>query len=347
MSTNKINLKDLTHDGLEQFMLTLGEKKFRAKQVYKWIYEGVESIGGMTDISKDLRETLKEKCYISSLKIQQKQTSASDETTKYLFRLEDGNLIESVLMKYKYGWSICISTQVGCRMGCRFCASTVNGLVRNLTPGEMLDQIMTAQKDLDIRISNVVLMGIGEPLDNYDSVLKFIQNANHPHGLNIGGRHISLSTCGLADKIRDLADKQLQISLSVSLHAVDDRTRTGIMPINNKYNINEVINACKYYMEKNNRRISFEYTLIEGVNDSLRDAQRLAALLRGIICYVNVISVNEVTGASYRQLTREKVEAFANTVTAHGVKATIRRELGSDIDAACGQLRNKEVNECQ
>jgi len=267
-----------------------------------------------------------------------------DETRKYLLQLNDGNFIESVLMKYEYGYTICVSSQVGCKMGCKFCASTLNGWVRNLTPGEILGQVMCVQKDLGQRISNIVMMGIGEPFDNFENVLKFIELVNAPGGLNIGQRHISISTCGLADKIRELAERKMQITLLISLHAPDDKRRTQIMPINNKYSIRELMDACDFYIQQTGRRISFEYTLISGVNDNLSEADSLADLLRGKLCHVNLIPVNKVAETGFDKSSRQRVDEFRARLEKRGISATVRREMGSDINAACGQLRNQKTN---
>ena len=293
----------------------------------------------MSNLSKSLRERLDAAYIAGNLKIEQKFVSRIDETRRYLLKLEDGNYIESVLMKYHHGYTICVSSQVGCAMGCRFCASTRNGKARNLSAGEIIGQLMTVQKDLGERISNIVMMGIGEPLDNYDEVLKFLEIVNHPSGLNIGHRHITLSTCGLVPKIKDLADRQLQITLSVSLHAADDETRSEIMPVNRRYSISQLMEACRYYIKKTNRRISFEYTLISGVNDNSAEAEKLLKLLHGMLCHVNLIPVNPVKETGFKQGSRAKIEEFQRILESGGISATIRREMGADISAACGQLR--------
>ncbi len=341
----KTELISLSHAELEEFIIALGQPKFRAKQIYEWIYKGAEAFDDMLNIPKNLRVLLAEKSYIGAVKISEKYVSQIDETRKYLLQLSDGNFIESVLMKYEYGYTICISSQVGCRMGCRFCASTIGGKERDLTPGELLSQIICVQKDLGQRISNVVMMGIGEPFDNFENVLKFIELVNAPGGLNIGQRHISISTCGLADKIRVLADKKLQITLLISLHAPNNEKRSEIMPVNNKHSIEELISACDYYIEKTGRRISFEYTLIRGVNDNLREADALADLLRGRLCHVNLIPVNRVEETGFEKSDREGVNTFRQRLEKRGISATVRREMGSDINAACGQLRKKKNRE--
>ncbi|MEE0945165.1 MAG: 23S rRNA (adenine(2503)-C(2))-methyltransferase RlmN [Clostridia bacterium] len=339
-----IDLKDLSYEELQELVTEIGEPKFRAKQIFAWLLRGVTSFDEMTDISKKTREKLAEISFVSTLKIREKFVSKIDKTTKYLFELEDGNCIESVVMYYKHGISICISSQVGCRMGCAFCASTIGGLYRSLTAGEIINQVIFAQKDIGERISNIVMMGIGEPLDNYDNVIKFLHNVNNEAGLNIGYRHISLSTCGVVDRIYDLAKEKLPITLSVSLHAPNDEIRNSIMPINHKYNIEELIKACRDYIHTTTRRISFEYSLISGVNDSKENAKELARLLKGMLCHVNLIPVNKVKERGFEKGTKAQIEMFMNTLISLGINATIRRELGSDISASCGQLRKKIID---
>ncbi len=336
-----IDLKDLEYSELEEFLLGMGEKKFRALQIFKWLNAGVTDFDEMTDISKSLRARLSEVSFISVLEIAEKYVSALDGTVKYLFRLPDGNCIESVVMRYHHGLTICISSQVGCRMGCRFCASTIGGLVRSLTAGEILDQVIFAEKDMGERISNIVLMGIGEPLDNYDNVIKFLHNVNDERGKNIGYRHITLSTCGVVPGIYALAEEDLPITLTVSLHAPNDRIRNEIMPISRKYSMEELMNACAAYHDRTKRRLSFEYSLISGVNDSLRDADELAELIRPLRAHVNLIPVNKVEERSYRKGSRSEINAFLERLTERGINATVRRELGSDIAASCGQLRKR------
>lgn len=293
----------------------------------------------MTNIPKHLKEVLSEKYSANGLKISKKFVSSIDETRRYLLQLDDGRFIESVLMKYRHGYTICVSSQVGCAMGCAFCASTRGGKIRNLTPGEIIGQVTAVQTDLGDRISNIVLMGMGEPLDNFDNVIKFLTNVNCPLGPGIGQRHISLSTCGLCDRIYELADRDLQITLSVSLHAVTDEKRSRIMPVNRRYNIAELMDACRYYINKTNRRISFEYTLISGVNDTRDEAKALLSLISGMLCHVNLIPVNRVSGTGFSPTAAQAVERFRRVLEKGGISATVRREMGADISAACGQLR--------
>lgn len=337
----KINLKDLSQRELEEYITSLGEPKFRAAQIYKWLYGGVTDFDEMTNISKSLREKLSENCIINSMTIEKRFVSSLDGTRRYLLKLVDGNYIESVLMKYHHGYSICISSQVGCAMSCRFCASTKNGKVRNLTSGEIIDQVLTVQRDLGERISNIVMMGVGEPLDNFDNVTAFIENVNNPLGLNIGQRHITVSTCGIVDNIYRLADMRLQITLAISLHATNDKSRSEIMPINRRYSIAELLKACRYYAEKTGRRLTFEYTLISGVNDYQKDAKALSLLLKGLLCHVNLIPVNSVEGTGFSPANDKNIQVFLSTLNSNGIPATVRREMGSDISAACGQLRSQ------
>ena len=339
------DIKSMTIDELKELMTELGDKPFRAKQIYSWLHEHlVTSYDEMTNLSKGLREKLKE-YRITALEVVDVQTSKLDGTQKYLFRLSDGNVIESVLMRYKHGNSVCISSQVGCRMGCRFCASTIGGLTRCLLPSEMLDQIYRIQVLTGERVSNVVVMGTGEPLDNYDNLLRFIHILTEDGGLHISQRNLTVSTCGLVPKIYELADLKLQITLAISLHAVNDEKRRELMPIANTYSIEEILKACRYYYSQNNRRITFEYSLVKGVNDSREDAKALAALLEGINCHINLIPVNPIEERSYRQTEADAVLKFKNMLEKYGRNVTIRREMGRDIQAACGQLRKKYMEQ--
>lgn len=344
-SQSKVNLKDLSYSQLEELVLSLGEKKFRAKQIFEWLHKGVESFDEMTNISLSFRQKLNEKTYISVAEIEEKYESKIDETKKYLLRLQDGNMVESVVMYYKHGITICISCQVGCRMGCKFCASTIGGLVRNLTAGEILDQVIFVQKDIGERISNIVMMGIGEPMDNFDNVITFLNNVNHPFGLNIGYRHISVSTCGVVPNISRLMDVDIPITLSVSLHSPNNEARSKIMPVNNKYPVDELIAICREYIKKTGRRISFEYALIEGVSDLDSLAKELSVLLKGMLCHVNLIPVNSVKERDFKKPSKERIERFRRILEKNGINATVRRELGSDINASCGQLRRNKINE--
>lgn len=337
----KSNIKSMLKNEIALEFAQLGLPSFRAGQVFKWLHSGVTSFDEMTNLSKDLRAILDERYYITFPKILRKQESQIDGTIKYLWELYDGNSVESVLMKYEHGYTICISTQVGCRMGCKFCASTLGGLVRCLEPSEMLDQVMFAQKDAKCRISNIVLMGIGEPLDNFDNVMKFLELVNNKEGLNIGMRHISLSTCGLVEKVDKLAEYNLQLTLSVSLHAPDNETRSKIMPVNKKYNVDMLLAACRRYFEKTGRRISFEYSMIHGVNDTVYHANLLAEKLAGTGSHVNLILLNNVEESPLKPSTREDLKKFMQILKDRGINATVRRRLGSDIDASCGQLRRK------
>lgn len=340
----KININELDFQELESYIEKLGEKKFHAKQIYKWLHRvGVLSFDEMTDISKSLRQKLKENTNILNMEILECQRSKKDGTMKFLIKLEDHAAIESVLMKYNYGNTICVSTQVGCKMGCKFCASTKEGFERSLLASEIEGELLTIERYTGEKISNVVYMGIGEPLDNYENVVKSIRLINHPMGLNIGARHISLSTCGLVPNIYRLADEQIQCTLSISLHATTDEKRKKMMPIANRYTIQEILEACQYYIQKTGRRISFEYALIAGENDTHEDAMALVKLLRGMLAHVNLIPVNELKNGMYKKSKEKSVERFMNTINACGIVTTVRRELGSDIDAACGQLRKKYI----
>lgn len=338
-----INILDCTIEDLKLWLKENGEKDFRSKQIMEWVYKGANTFDEMKNLPKSLIEKMKESMYIYYPEVLEELTSSIDGTKKLLLRLNDGNIVECVIMKYKHGNSICVSTQVGCRMGCKFCASTIEGMVRNLSSGEILGQIMISQKLLGERISNIVLMGSGEPLDNYDNVIKFLELVNAEYGLNIGQRHITLSTCGIVPKMIDLADKGLQITLALSLHAFSDEKRKTIMPIANKYSIEEVLNACKYYIEKTNRRVTFEYALVKGVNDSREEAKALGKLLKGINCHVNLIPVNEVKENSFKRTEQDKVKIFSEILSKSGIETTVRREMGSDINAACGQLRRSYI----
>lgn len=338
---DKINLKDLTLEELQDYIISLGEPKFRALQIFKWLYSGVQDFEEMTNISKSFRDKLKSQSVVGNLIINKKFISAIDGTRRYLLQLSDNNYIESVLMKYKHGYSICISSQVGCAMGCKFCASTKNGKIRNLSAGEIIDQIITVERDVGEHISNVVMMGVGEPLDNFDNIVKFIKNANNPNGLNIGQRHITISTCGIVERIYKLADLNFQITLAISLHATNDETRNDIMPVNKKYNISKLLTACKYYVNKTGRRITFEYTLINRKNDFSQNAEELSNLLKGVLCHVNLIPVNAVDGTGFVPGSEKSIRNFQNILEKNGIPATVRREMGSDISAACGQLRSQ------
>lgn len=337
------NLLDFTLDEFSSWLKENGESAFRAKQVYSWIYKEVWNFDDMRNLPKSLKEKLKENFKIVIPEIVEEFRSKDDDTRKLLLALEDGNLIECVIMKYKHGNTICISTQVGCRMGCKFCASTIDGRVRNLTSGEILSEIMIAQKTLGERISNIVLMGSGEPLDNYDNVVKFLKEVNAEYGLNIGQRHITISTCGLVPKIYELADEGLTITLAISLHAFSDEKRKEIMPIANKYSIKEILDACEYYIKKTNRRVTFEYALVKYVNDGNEDAKALGQLLKGMLCHVNLIPVNEIKENSFKRSSNKRIEEFAEILKSKGIEATVRREMGSDINAACGQLRRSYI----
>ncbi len=341
---NKINICDMTITDLEKYVESLCEKKFHAKQIFKWIHRfNVKDFDEMSDISKSLREKLKEKTYLTKMEIIQVQESKKDGTKKFLIKLNDTAAIESVFMKYNHGNTICVSTQVGCKMGCKFCASTKAGFERNLTPSEIEGQIHIVQDYTSERISNVVYMGIGEPLDNYYNVVNSIKIINSPEGLNIGARHISLSTCGIVPNIYKLADENIQATLSISLHATTDEKRKEIMPVANSYSINELLDACRYYILKTGRRISFEYALIDSVNDDKKTALELAKLLRGMIAHVNLIPVNTIKNGKYVKSNEKNIKIFMDTLNSSGIVTTVRRELGSDIDAACGQLRQKFI----
>lgn len=340
------DIKSMTLSEIENVMATLGQPKFRAKQLYRWLQVyGAMDYSEMTNLSKELRDKLGEQYPISRCDIELKQTSKIDGTVKYLFRLNDGSFIESVLMKYKYGYTLCISSQVGCKMGCVFCASTKSGCVRSLLPSEMLGQIHAAQRDMNIRISHIVMMGMGEPLDNFDNAMRFLELIGDENGLNLSIRNISLSTCGIVPKIYELMDRHLQLTLSVSLHAPNNEMRSRVMPINKKYPIEELMTACRKYTKETSRRISFEYAMIKDVNDSDRCAYELASLLKGMLCHVNLIPANEITESKHKRSTVERQERFIEILNSRGVNATVRRSLGSDIDASCGQLRSRHIRE--
>ena len=336
----KIDLRSLTIEEIGELCASLGQAPFRAKQLYSAIFK-TDSIENITTLSKDLRQTLSEQYYIGNLFCAQKQVSKKDGTVKFLFALSDGNYIESVFMKYKHGNTLCVSSQVGCAMGCTFCASTIGGKVRNLSAGEIIEQILAAEKETGEKISNIVMMGIGEPLDNFENVVKFLKIVNHPDRLNIGYRHISLSTCGIVPKIYELAEHGFPITLSVSLHAPFDEMRSEIMPVNKAYPLDALVTAMKDYVKKTNRRISIEYALIAGKNDSIACAEKLAELFSGGLFHINLIPVNNVRETNYKKTDAKHVLMFQKRLIKRGLNATVRRELGSDIDAACGQLRKK------
>lgn len=338
------DLRSMDLEELEVFLADLGQPKFRAKQIFSWLHQKrVKSVDEMSNLPVTLREILNGQSELSVLEVRRKLVSELDGTVKYLYALPDGECVESVLMRYKHGNSICISSQVGCKMGCAFCASTKAGFVRDLKAGELLEQVYRTEEDLGLRISNVVLMGIGEPLDNFKEVLRFLQLINSPLGANISMRNISLSTCGLVERIDELAECRLGLTLSISLHASDDETRNRIMPVNHRWNIEELLASCKRYTDRTGRRISFEYALIAGENDSKEQAVRLAALLKGHLCHVNLIPVNTVQETDFRRSDKKRVAAFQETLQQHGINATVRRTLGADIDAACGQLRREHI----
>lgn len=338
---NKKALKNFTEAEMKEFMKEIGEKAFRGTQVYSWIYKGAKTFDDMKNIPKSLREKLEEVSYIGNIDIELKLESKDGKTKKYLFLLNDGNIIETVMMDYDSRVTVCVSNQVGCRMGCRFCASTMDGLVRNLEPWEILDQIMKIQEDTGKRVSNLVLMGSGEPLDNYDNTKQFLKIVNDENGLNIGYRHITLSTCGIVPKIYELADLEIPINLAISLHSPYDDKRKEIMPVANKYSINEILDACRYYIKKTNRRVTFEYSLIKDVNDGKKEAEALAALLKGMLCHVNLIPINEVDERDFKKPDKAFIYKFRDYLEERNIPATVRISMGSDISGACGQLRRK------
>lgn len=341
----KTDIRSLNFDELENLISGLGQAGFRAKQIFSWLHSGAQTFDEMTDLPKKLRSELSDFAFIAPVTVYKKLVSQIDGTVKFVYELFDGNIIETVVMKYNHGYTICVSSQVGCRMGCEFCQSTKGGLLRNLLPGEILGQIITAQKELGIRISNIVMMGIGEPLDNFDNVVKFLKIVNHPDGINIGFRHISVSTCGLADKIRMLADVNIPITLSVSLHSPFDEKRNKIMPVNKKYDIVKLIDACRCYQSVTGRRIVFEYSLIDGVNNSDDDAKRLFDILSGIMYHINLIPVNKIENGTFYPPDMKKINKFRDKLISMGASCTVRRTLGADISASCGQLRSKYESE--
>ena len=337
------NIKDYDLNELKEELINIGEKPFRAEQIFRWLYqEKVKSFDDMTNLSLELRKKLKENYDICNFNIIRKQES-KDGTIKYLFDVLDGNAIETVLMSYHHGYSICVSSQIGCKMGCKFCASTGIKFIRNLSSGEIVEQLLAVEQDTGYNISNVVLMGIGEPLDNYDNVVNAIRIINNPKGINIGARHISLSTSGLVPKIYKLAEENIQCTLSISLHATNNKKRSSMMPVNDSYPIEKLIKACKDYTEKTHRRVSFEYALAKDNNDNIEDAKGLVKLLKGMICHVNLIPINKIENGIFDKSSNENIIEFRDYLNEHGIVATIRRELGSDIDAACGQLRRKNI----
>ena len=340
-----MNLKSLTQPELADIFKELGQPGFRAKQVYTWLHKGIRSYDEMTNVPKALREQLAEKYPLYIPKVVRKQESSRDGTIKYLWELADGNCVETVLMRYHYGNTVCISTEVGCRMGCAFCASTLGGLVRKLEPQEMLDQVLFTQVDSGLPVSHIVLMGIGEPLDNMDNVLRFLELVNSPDGMNISMRHISLSTCGLVPKIDELAKHKLQLSLAISLHGPNNEIRSKIMPVNQAYPIEQLLDACRRYYDATGRRIHFEYAMIDGVNDSPANARELLKLLKGLPSHVNLIPLNHVEESPLKPSSKAAVAAFQKCLEDGGVTATVRRTLGGDIDASCGQLRRKYTKE--
>ena len=341
MEQTKVALKNMTEDELKEFIVSLGEKAFRGTQIFSWIYKGARNFDDMKNIPKSLREKLEQVSYIGNIEKELRLESKIDRTKKYLFALDDGNIIETVMMDYEDRVTVCISNQVGCRMGCNFCASTLEGLIRNLEPWEILDQIMKVQEDIGKRVSNLVLMGSGEPLDNFENTKKFLKLVNEKNGLNIGYRHITLSTCGLVPKMYELADLGLPINLALSLHSPFDEKRREIMPVANAYKINDLIEACKYYIKKTNRRVTFEYSLIKGVNDSEKEAREIVKLVKGMLCHVNLIPINKVDERDYERPDKTYIYKFRDYLEKNNIPATVRISMGSDIGGACGQLRRK------
>lgn len=339
---DKMDIKSLNLEELTSFLEENGEKKFRAKQLYEWMHVHLaDHYGQMTNLPKALIEKLEQNTEYTALKVVEHKISALDGTEKYLFSLKDGQMVESVLMRYSFGNSVCISSQVGCRMGCRFCASTIGGLIRSLTPSEMLDQVYRIQKESQERVSHVVVMGTGEPLDNFDNLVRFIELLSDENGLNISQRNITVSTCGIVPKIEELADLNLQITLAISLHASTQEKRMALMPVANKYEIDELLEVCRYYFKKTKRRMTFEYSLVGGVNDTDEDAKKLSQLLKTFPCHVNLIPVNPVVETKFKEPDSRAVSAFKNKLEKNGINVTIRREMGRDIDGACGQLRRR------
>lgn len=341
----KRDIKSMLPAELEQAMQELGQPRFRAGQIFRWLQSGTVDFEKMSNLPKDLRETLDKNFYIADVILKKRLESALDDTVKYLYMLYDGHYIESVLMKYRHGYTVCVSTQVGCRMGCSFCASGLDGLARNLTASEILSQVMAAQRDRHIRVSNVVLMGMGEPLDNFDNTMRFLELISHPDGMHIGLRHISLSTSGVVPGIYKLIERRLPITLSVSLHAPNDAIRSKMMKVNRRWNVETLLQACRDYIAADGRRISFEYAVVEGVNDSDACAVELAGRLRGMLCHVNLIPANPVAENGYRRPNAQRVARFAAILNQRGINTTVRRTLGADIDASCGQLRRRQRQE--
>ena len=337
----KKDILSLLPGEIEEELAALGEPKYRAGQIFTWLHKGARSFAEMSNLSKELREKLDERFFLYKPEVLKKQVSQIDGTIKYLWQLRDGNAVETVVMQYKHGNTVCVSSQVGCRQGCAFCASTIGGLVRNLRASEILDEVIFSELDSGKKISNIVLMGIGEPLDNFDNVMRFLELVNHPKGMNIGMRHISLSTCGIIEKFDELAVRDLQLTLSVSLHAPDDETRSRIMPANHGRGVDKLIDACRVYYEKTGRRISFEYAMIDGVNDSPEQARKLAKHARAVSAHVNLIPLNHVEELQFQPSTPEHMKQFIGILEENGVNVTVRRRLGSDVDASCGQLRRK------
>lgn len=346
VQNQKMDIKSLDLNGLIEYMGTLGEPKFRAKQLYEWMH--VKKAAGYSEMSNlpaKLRESLQETTEYTSLTPVKVLISQIDGTRKYLFRLQDGNVIESVFMRYKHGNSVCISSQVGCRMGCRFCASTLDGLTRNLTASEMLEQIYAIERHTGERVSNVVIMGSGEPMDNYDNVIRFVGLLTDDNGIHISQRNLTISTCGIVPRIREMAEQHFQFTLAISLHASSDEKRKELMPIANAYSIEEILDACRDYFDKTGRRITFEYSLVQGVNDTKEDSDRLVSLLRGLNCHINLIPVNPIKERDYKQSTEHSIQAFKNRIEKAGINVTVRREMGRDINGACGQLRKSYMDE--